>query len=59
MKMTTDNQPKPYAAVLRWKDTSGAWVVQDYFATQQEAEAWIAQQRHDPTHYEWEVMKYD
>jgi len=57
--MTTDNQPKPYAAVLRWKDTSGAWVVQDYFATQQEAEAWIAQQRPDPTHYEWEVMKYD
>jgi len=51
---------KPYAAVIRWKTVAdGDGIsVQEYFATQQEAEAWIVQQEHDPTHYEWEVMKY-
>lgn len=55
-----ENQAKPYAAVIRWKNPAdGDGIsVQEYFHTQEEAKAWITQQRHDPVHYDWEVMKY-
>lgn len=55
------SKPKPYAAVIRWNDpadSDGIEVI-EYFHTIQEAEAFIAKQRHDSAYYEWEVMKYD
>jgi len=53
-------EPKRYAAVIRWKGATppNDISVEEYFRTQQEAEVWIASQEHDPTRYEWEVMKY-
>ena len=51
---------RPYAAVIRWKDVAdGDGIsIQEYFHSVQEARAWIAQQKHDPIRYGWEVMKY-
>lgn len=55
------HEPKPYAAVIRWKNVAdGDGIsIKEFFRTQREAEAWITKQRHDPVHYEWEVMKYE